>query len=173
MFCSCFSSSILRISCPRPSIRSTTCASSTSTTTISASAPPCITFTVLIGSTQFRRIAHRYGNKLVTAWGAAGMAIYPLLLAFSENTWQFYGLSFIGGFLFAMINGAYINYMLEKIPPNDRPSHLAWYSIILNTAILTGSLIAPAIADMAGLVNALILIGILRILAGLSVHKWG
>ena len=72
-----------------------------------------------------------------------------------------------------MINGAYINYMLEKIPPNDRPSHLAWYSIILNTAILTGSLIAPAIADMAGLVNALILIGILRILAGLSVHKWG
>ncbi|MBK7317892.1 MAG: hypothetical protein IPI86_09605 [Anaerolineales bacterium] len=101
------------------------------------------------------------------------MAIYPLLLAFSENTWQFYGLSFIGGFLFAMINGAYINYMLEKIPPNDRPSHLAWYSIILNTAILTGSLIAPAIADMAGLVNALILIGILRILAGLSVHKWG
>ena len=129
--------------------------------------------TVLIGSTQFRRIAHRYGNKLVTAWGAAGMAIYPLLLAFSKNTWQFYGLSFIGGFLFAMINGAYINYMLEKIPPNDRPSHLAWYSIILNTAILTGSLIAPAIADMAGLVNALILIGILRILAGLSVHKWG
>jgi Na+/melibiose symporter-like transporter len=30
--------------------------------------------TVLIGSTQFRRIAHRYGKKKVTGFGAAGMA---------------------------------------------------------------------------------------------------
>ncbi len=129
--------------------------------------------TVLIGSTQFRRIAQRYGNKKVTGWGAAGMAIYPFLLAVTHNVWQFYAVSFLGGFLFAMINGAYINYMLENIPPDDRPSHLAWYTIILNIAILTGSLAAPAIADMLGLVNALIFIGVLRILAGLAILKWG
>jgi MFS family permease len=129
--------------------------------------------TVLIGSTQFRRIAHHYGNKKVTGWGAAGMAIYPFLLAVTHNVWQFYAVSFLGGFLFAMINGAYINYMLENIPPDDRPSHLAWYTIILNIAILTGSLAAPAIADMLGLVNALIFIGVLRILAGLAILKWG
>jgi len=63
--------------------------------------------------------------------------------------------------------------MLENIPPNDRPSHLAWYTIILNTAILAGSFLAPAIAETIGLANALIFIGILRLLAGLSVHKWG
>ncbi len=129
--------------------------------------------TVLIGSTQFRRIAHRYGNKKVTGWGAAGMAVYPFLLALSHNVWQFYGLSFLSGFLFAMINGAYINYMLEKIPPHDRPSHLAWYAIILNIAILAGSLAAPAIADVIGLVNALIVIGVLRVLAGIAILKWG
>jgi MFS family permease len=129
--------------------------------------------TVLIGSTQFRRIAHRYGNKKVTGFGAAGMALYPFLLAMTHNVWQFYGVSFVGGFLFAMINGAYINYMLEKIPPDDRPSHLAWYTIILNIAILAGSLIAPGIADMVGLVNALVIIGVLRILAGLAILKWG
>jgi MFS family permease len=129
--------------------------------------------TVLIGSTQLRRIAHRYGNKKVTGFGAAGMALYPFLLAVTHNVWQFYVVSFIGGFLFAMINGAYINYMLEHIPPDDRPSHLAWYAIILNIAILTSSLAGPAIADMVGLVNALIVIGILRILAGLAILKWG
>jgi MFS family permease len=129
--------------------------------------------TVLIGSTQFRRIAHRYGNKKVTGFGAAGMALYPFLLAVTHNVWQFYVVSFLGGFLFAMINGAYINYMLEKIPPDDRPSHLAWYTIILNIAILAGSLVAPGIADMVGLVNALIVIGVLRLLAGLAVLKWG
>jgi MFS family permease len=129
--------------------------------------------TVLIGSTQFRRIAHRYGNKKVTGFGAAGMALYPFLLAVTHTVWQFYVVSFLGGFLFAMINGAYINYMLEKIPPADRPSHLAWYSIILNIAILTSSLAGPAIADMVGLVNALIVVGVLRILAGIAILKWG
>jgi len=129
--------------------------------------------TVLIGSTQFRRIAQRYGNKKVTGFGAAGMALYPFLLAITHSVWQFYVVSFLGGFLFAMINGAYINYMLEKIPPADRPSHLAWYSIILNIAILASSLAGPAIADWVGIINALIVIGILRILAGLAILKWG
>jgi MFS family permease len=129
--------------------------------------------TVLIGSTQLRRIAHRYGNKKVTGFGAAGMALYPFLLAVTHSVWQFYVVSFIGGFLFAMINGAYINYMLEHIPPDDRPSHLAWYTIILNIAILTSSLAGPAIANWVGLVNALIVVGVLRILAGLAILKWG
>jgi MFS family permease len=128
---------------------------------------------VLIGSTQFRRVAHRFGNKKVTGWGVAGMSLYPFMLAASHNVLQFYFLSFLGGFLFSMVNGAYINYMLENIPPDDRPSHLAWYSIVLNIAILGSSLAGPAIADMVGLVNALIIFGVLRILAGIAILKWG
>ncbi len=130
-------------------------------------------FNVLIGSTQFRRVAHRYGNKKVTGWGVAGMALYPFMLAAAQNVWHFYVLSFLGGFLFAMVNGAYINYMLENIPPDDRPSHLAWYTIILNIAILGSSLAGPAIAEVTGLVNALIIFGVLRILAGFAILKWG
>jgi MFS family permease len=95
------------------------------------------------------------------------------MLAAAQNTWHYYVLSFLGGFLFAMMNGAYINYMLENIPPDDRPSHLAWYAIILNLAILGSSLAGPAIADLIGLVNALILFGIFRILAGFAILKWG
>lgn len=129
--------------------------------------------TVLIGSTQFRRVAHRYGNKKVTGWGVAGMALYPFMLAAAHTVWHYYLLSFLGGFLFAMVNGAYINYMLENIPPADRPSHLAWYSIALNIAILGSSLAGPAIAEGTGLVNALIIFGILRILSGLAILKWG
>lgn len=129
--------------------------------------------TVLIGSTQLRRVAQRYGNKKLTGFGAAGMALYPFLLTMTHNVWQFYVVSFIGGFLFAMINGAYLNYLLERIPPADRPSHLAWYAIILNIAILSSSLAGPAISNWVGLVNALIVVGVLRILAGLAILKWG
>jgi len=129
--------------------------------------------TMLVGSFQFRNIAHRFGNKKMTGAGVAGMALYPFLLAFSHRLWQFYAISLIGGFIWALVNGAYANYMLEHIPPNDRPAHLAWYTIILNFAILTSSILGPLAADQISLAPALILIAFLRLLAGLGILRWG
>lgn len=129
--------------------------------------------TMLIGSMQFRKIVGRFGNKKVTGLGVIGMSLYPLLLAFTTEIWQFYAIALIGGFTWAWVNGAYANYLLEHIPENDRPSHLAWYTIALNLAILAGSLGGSVIADAAGLVNALLLFGVLRIFAGLYILKWG
>ena len=129
--------------------------------------------TVLIASTQLGKVVQKYGHKKVTGWGVAGMATYPIMLAFSQTVWQFYALSFLGGFLFAMVNGAYANYMLENIPAHDRPSHLAWYTIVFNFALLTSSIIGPLSADVIGVAPALIIFGILRIFAGLYLLKWG
>lgn len=129
--------------------------------------------TMLVSSTQFRRMVHRFGHKKVTGFGVIGMSLYPFLLAFTTELWQFYAIALIGGVTWAWTNGAYANYLLERIPPNDRPSHLAWYTIILNIAILTGSLGGSAIADQIGLVSALLLFGALRIFAGIYILKWG
>lgn len=133
----------------------------------------CFYLTVLIGSTQLRKIAHRIGNKNLTGWSAALLAVYPFLLSISTRVWHFYGLSLIGGLNFAMMSGSYANYMLEHIPANDRPSHLAWYNVILNAAILIGSLVGPLIGVQVGLSAALMLIAALRLLSGLSILKWG
>ncbi len=129
--------------------------------------------TVLLGSTQLRRVVHKIGHKNLTGWSVASMAAYPLILSVSTEVWQFYVVSLIGGLSFSMVSGAYANYMLEHIPDHDRPTHLAWYNIILNAAILIGSLGGPVIADLMGLSQALILIAVLRFLAGLSIIKWG
>jgi len=129
--------------------------------------------TMLIGSMQLRNIVHRLGHKTVTGVGVIGMSLYPLLLAFTHTVWQFYAIALIGGFTWAWTNGAYANYMLERIPPDDRPSHLAWYTIILNLAILGGSVGGSAIATEIGLSSALILFGLLRIVAGVWILKWG
>jgi MFS family permease len=128
---------------------------------------------MLIGSTQLRKFVHRIGNKNVTGWGVVGLAMYPLLLAQSSQAWQYYAISMLGGLTFSMINGAYANYMLEHIPASDRPSHLAWYNVILNAAILIGSLGGPAIANNIGLVNALILFAFFRLISGVYMLKWG
>lgn len=128
---------------------------------------------VLLASMRFRDIAHRLGNKKLTAWSVAAMAIYPLLLAYSSQVWHFYAISLIGGLTFAMLAGSYPNYMLEHIPAHDRPSHLAWYTIVLNASVLIGSLAGPAISDVIGLSGALLLFAALRLAAGLVILKWG
>jgi len=129
--------------------------------------------TVLLGSTQLRRVAHGLGNRNLTGWSVSALAIYPLLLAFSTTVWHYYGLSLVGGLTFAMVSGSYANYMLENIPAHDRPSHLAWYSVILNAAVLIGSLAGPVISNGIGLTGALLLFAGLRFLAGLAILKWG
>jgi MFS family permease len=133
----------------------------------------CFYLTVLVGSTQLRKLAHRLGNKNLTGWSVALMAAYPFLLAISSQVWHYYALSLISGLNFAIMSGSYANYMLENIPPDDRTSHLAWYNVILNTAILIGSLAGPALADQMGLVHVLLLIAGLRLLSGLFLLKWG
>jgi len=129
--------------------------------------------TVFLGSTQLRNVVHRLGNKRTTGLGVAAMASYPIIVAYSHNIAIFYLASIVGGFAWSLAGGAYANYMLEHIPPDDRPPYLAWYNIALNIAVLVSSLAGPAIADQIGLFNALILFGVMRFLAGIAILKWG
>ena len=78
-----------------------------------------------------------------------------------------------GGAVWAMTGGALPNYLLENIPTNDRPAHLAWYNIVFNGAVLAGSLLGPLLADLNGLAEALILFALIRTFAGAIVLKWG
>lgn len=128
---------------------------------------------VLLGSMRLNRMVNAAGHKNITGYGVMALAVYPLLLAASTEVWHYYLLSILGGFAWAMVGGAYANYLLERTPPHDRPSHLAWYNVVLNAAILFGSLAGPVIAEGIGLAAALILFGILRFLAGWAILKWG
>jgi MFS family permease len=129
--------------------------------------------TVLLGSTRLNELVRNFGHKTVTGISVAGLAIYPLLLALSRNQIDFYWTSILGGLNYGILIGAYANYLLEEIPMQDRPAHLAWYNVILNASILIGSLTGPLISSALGLVAALILIALLRFLSGLAILKWG
>jgi MFS family permease len=128
---------------------------------------------MLVGSTQLNRMVRWLGHKTVTAWGVMGMGLYPVLLAVSNTVWHYYVISLIGGFVWALVGGAYINYLLEKCPENDRPAHLAWYNVILNGCVVLGSLAGPEIAGYISLPVALLIFGALRVAAGISILKWG
>ncbi|HSL29650.1 MAG TPA: MFS transporter [Anaerolineales bacterium] len=126
---------------------------------------------VLLGSIQIRKLVQRFGNQNITGWSILGIGLYPLFLSLSHTPLHFYGVSLIGGLAFAFLSGSFANYMLEHIPADDRPSYLAWYTLILNAAILLGSLLGPLIAETIGLAEALVLIAILRMLSAVLILR--
>jgi MFS family permease len=130
-------------------------------------------FTGLIGSMQLARISNKFGHHKVTSLGAILTSLYPILLVFSNDYYQYLGISLVGGFGWAFVGGALVNYLLEKTPGNKWSGYLAWYNIILNTAILTGSILGPVLAGHVSLGPALLIIGVLRLFSGLSILKWG
>lgn len=128
---------------------------------------------VLMSSTRLNNLVRDFGHRTVTGWSVAGLAVYALLLALSRTPIEFYWASALGGLNYAILLGSYANYLLEKIPIEDRPAHLAWYSVILNASILIGSLTGPLISQSVGLVAALIVVALLRLLSGLVILRWG
>jgi len=127
--------------------------------------------TSMIVSTQLNRVVRRLGHRKVTGLGFMIMSFYPGLMAFAHSAYGYYFVSIVGGFSWALIGSAYMNYILENIPENDRPAHLAWYSIVLNVSILIGSLVGPFIAGFIGLAAALFFSAILRMAAGYAIFK--
>jgi len=130
-------------------------------------------FTVLLGSTQLARLTRRLDHRRVTGLGAVLMSIYPVLLSLSRGFGLYLLTSALGGFAWAMVSGALANYLLERVPPDERPRYLAWYNIVLNASILIGCLSGPLMADWLGLSVALVTFGVLRLLAGLAILRWG
>jgi predicted MFS family arabinose efflux permease len=129
--------------------------------------------TVFLGSTQLARLTRRLGNQRLLTIGAAMMTAYPALMAMSRGVGLFLVLSLIGGCGWALAGGALTNYILDKVPQDDRPTLLAWYNLGLSAAILIGSLMGSYLGSQLELSVALALCAGFRLLAALSIWRWG
>lgn len=125
---------------------------------------------VLIGSLQLDRLTRRYGTHMVTVVGVALLSTYSLFTAYMPNLFYYALTSVIGGLAWALVGGALPNYLLEKVPPNDRPAYLAWYNLALNAAIFLGVLLGPLLAGWFNLQIALVLSFVFRFAS--SIFIW-
>jgi hypothetical protein len=130
-------------------------------------------FAMLLASTQIPMLSQRLNQKQLLALGIVVMAQYPLWLGLATDVTLYMVASAVGGISFALVNGVLGNYLLERIPVDQRPPYLAWYNIGLNGAILLGSLLGPFLAGFTGLSVALLIGFVLRLLSGLALWKWG
>jgi MFS family permease len=129
--------------------------------------------TVFLGSTQLGYLIRRFGNHHVLSLGALFMVVYPALMSVSRGLGLYIVFSLIGGFAWALAGGALNNYILDIVPPEDRPAHLAWYNLSLNAAVLLGSLAGPLMGNNLGLSPALALAAAGRLLAAFLIWRWG
>jgi MFS family permease len=128
---------------------------------------------VLVASTQLARLTRRFSNHDLFIVGVLGMSVYPVLTAVARDLPLFLFVCVIGGAVWGLIAGCQANYLLERIPEDRRPAYLAWYHLVLNAAVLIGSLSGPVIANYAGLVTTLFIAGGARFLSALFVWRKG
>jgi MFS family permease len=114
----------------------------------------------------------KLGNQRVTAAGAVFMASYPAWMAAADGPTLFLVGSAFGGLGWSMAGGALANYLLEKIPGDDRPAYLAWYNLAINAAVLLGSLLGPIVGRYIGIPEALFLGGALRLVMAIVIWRW-
>ena len=129
--------------------------------------------TMFFGSTQIGKLTNLFGNKKLTGIGICMLGLYPAFLSFAQGPFLYYLASLLGGFAWALVNAAMINYLLERVPADDRTGYLAWFIVGSNGAILIGTLVGPIIGNLLGLTVALLIFAILRTSSGIALLKWG
>lgn len=129
--------------------------------------------TVFLGSTQVARMTDRLGHKTLFGVAVCLFGLYPGLLIFSTSVLMYLITHALGGLAWSMAGGAIFNYVLEKSPSIDRPAHIAWYMIAMNSGMLLGSLGGPWLSDLFGMMSVLIICAVTRFLAGVAILRWG
>jgi MFS family permease len=126
-----------------------------------------------LSSTQTGTLARRLGFRRLLGIGGAGSALALLVFTFSYQPWIYLLCQTISGVAWAMIGGGLLNYVLERVPANDRPPHLAWYNMAVNVAVLICGLLVPQTTGFTGLMGGMLLGTALRLVSGIVILVWG
>jgi MFS family permease len=128
---------------------------------------------MLLAAPLLAPLTARLGNYRLNVVGAILLGTYPLLTALSSDMTLLLVASIVGGLTWAILSGALYNRLLEIIPDNNRPAHLAVYNLVLNVAMLLGTLLGPLVADIIGIREILFAAAGLRLISGLALARWG
>jgi MFS family permease len=128
---------------------------------------------MMLASFRLGYYSTRYGHRKVLIISAALFPVFPLFLGIAKGPELYYLACLLGGGINAMLSGAIVNRLMERVPSNDRPAHMAFHNLALNLGILVGSLLGPVSANLIGLQPSLFVGAGLRLLAAGFFWLWG
>ena len=126
-----------------------------------------------LSATLLFRLSVRWGHRLVLVGSGFLYLCYPLMNALARGSLVFYAAHLVGGGVWGILNAALLNRLMERVPEDDRPAHMALHNIALHLGILCGSSLAPLLAGTLGVREALFAGAGLRVVAGIVFWFFG
>jgi len=132
-----------------------------------------IFYAAMLGaSLALRPLCKWYGCRRVLWVSALFYGLYPLLNGLARDAKMFLVASAVGGGVWAILGGALISRLMERVPHEDRSAHMAFHNLALNLGILAGSMVGPMLGAILGPREALYLSAGLRLVAALCLGVW-
>jgi len=128
---------------------------------------------VFTASMQLGRVSDRLGHHRLMVTSILGYASFPLFIGLLPTVTGYLLGCVFGGIGWGFLGGALANRLMERVPEDERPAHMALFNLTLNLGVLIGSLIAPLLGDRTGLQTAMLIGGMVRILSAGVLWRWG
>ncbi len=125
-----------------------------------------------VASMILPRLTARYGHRKILVVGALFYGIYPLLTSLAWDPKLFWAASITGGATWGITNAGLLNRLMERVPADDRPAHMAWHNVAFNLGILSGSLFGAGLGGWVGLRYGLLAAAALRFASGIALLLW-
>lgn len=123
--------------------------------------------TMMLTSFSVSALTNRLRHRGVLLLGAFLYGFYPMVNALAQGVGLYIAASLIGGVIWALTNAGLLNRLMERVPEDDRPAHMAIHNLVLNFGILAGSLAGPVLVEWLGIRHMLWLSTGLRFLAAI------
>ena len=125
--------------------------------------------TLMVGSLMLAPLTARAGTYRLMTIGTILYGLYPLITAQAQDAWLYYFASLVGGIVWGVAGGSLTAWLMEGVPANDRPAHMALHNVVLNLGTLSGTLLGPALDGLLGTRDGLWISGWMRVAAGVVI----
>lgn len=120
---------------------------------------------VLVGAYfLWSRITRRLGVPFALLTTTLGLALYPLLVAFTTSIEWMIVLAALGGIFGAGLDLVFFDVLVSSVPPESAPTFVGIYQTTNNIAAFVGPLIGTVLSAYIGIPGALIAGGLIRLL---------
>lgn len=123
-------------------------------------------FSVLVISFRLPLFERKWGKVKILAVGVIAYAVFPLLVSVWGTAFGVLLAHVLGGLAWGFAGTSTLNHLMEVVPADDRPAHMALNHITMNLGILLGSFLGPVLGQLVGVRLAIFLAGVFRVVAG-------
>jgi MFS family permease len=129
--------------------------------------------TMMVMSLGLNRVGTRWSARFMLVSGALFFGFFPLIMFLAKDAVLYLIGNLVGGAIWAVLNAGMINRLMERVPQDDRPAHMALHNIVLNLGILSGSMLGAYLVTWFGLKEVILIGAIVRFAGGLLILVWG